>query len=85
MNREAIIQAAIDADAAKQTHLSGVLTYLFTEHDLVKFAEIIRSATKEEDAMICNGLQWEGNEDAYLQSAWEVGTLDCAEAIRGSK
>lgn len=73
MNREDVLQLV--KNLVEQPQVSEGVCYIHPD-DLLEFAKDIRSATKEEDSMICDALQPEGNEDAYLQGAWEAGTLD---------
>lgn len=82
MNREDVLQLV--KNLVEQTQVAEGVCYIHPD-DLLEFAKDIRSATKEEDAGICEGLKTDGGGSPSDVSAWEVGTLDCAIAIRASK
>ena len=74
MNREDIIRMAREVwgdDSGKPWHESALV-------HLEAFAAIVAAAEREACAKVCEDLDIEGWRDA----GWDMGTIDCAAAIR---
>lgn len=82
MNKEQIIQMARESSSMEKLPWNG--QYIFkTQKELLDFTAAIRSATKEEDAKICDVLasDFAMREPQGKSPDW----FDCSEAIRASK
>jgi len=80
MNREDVLRMAREAGLTDPDLGDWMTDYGHSEVAIKKFAAAIRSATKEEDAGICEQeatFSGEGKKDA--------AALNCADAIRASK
>lgn len=87
MNRDAILQAARDAGIAGPKSRVGD-DFMVHWGSLERFAESMRSATKEEDARICSDWSKEHAKHdgcTYANCDYVAAAIDCADAIRASK
>lgn len=75
MNQEDIIRMALDSKSCVKTDCNGV-RLIADGLDIERFAALVAAAEREECAKVCEDLSLSQN------SEWEVGTLDCADAIR---
>lgn len=79
MTRDEIIRMAREAG---MDHHDMSSDWTVSQQDLERFAALVATAEREACAKVCEDLKPTNHYYESYNSDWDVGTLDCAEAIR---